>query len=345
MRSAGATPTVARHANLDSGQTPEAPDPSRSEPFEPRKGPSGAAVRGSCPGRGDAHRARACTARAANLAAMPSREGWSDRVGIRTPRSFGSGRPDPRPVAPIFGWERAGRAPTAARPMSERPDAGPIWAWHPAALGQWLMARARELAPAEGGAELRCSNPVFRVKCRAGADHGRERGAPVRGRDLEGEPSPGRIGPRHTGNGAVGSRTRRRSKASKSRAVGVDVHGWLTGNGRLHGASVSRRRNGKGATATVTWCGCRRGTSFEGYRTTLRGACVRSGATSVVTGRGARNAVNPRIGSGMQQARKPVSGGSRRGGAKPRGRNRTDEGGTSFAEAQRARCAGVDAHR
>jgi hypothetical protein len=49
--------------------------------------------------------------------------------------------------------------------------------------------------------------------------------------------------------------------------------------------------NGKGATATVTWCGCRRGESFEGCEKSARGRHL------------PRNATNPRTGSGMQQAR------------------------------------------
>jgi len=57
----------------------------------------------------------------------------------------------------------------------------------------------------------------------------------------------------------------------------------------------------------VTWCGCKRGSSFEGYETDV------AGKATILSGRGFRasvsredddgNATNPRIGSGMQQAR------------------------------------------
>jgi len=85
------------------------------------------------------------------------------------------------------------------------------------------------------------------------------------------------------------------------------------------------RGNGKGATATVTWCGCRRGESFEGCENrrgegvgTPDGHWIRPGAgwEPDSTKRDEpqdwqRDATSPR----------PPSGGNRRGGAKPRGRN------------------------
>jgi len=37
------------------------------------------------------------------------------------------------------------------------------------------------------------------------------------------------------------------------------------GNGRVNPEAIDREVNGKGATAAVTRCGCRRGVSFEGY--------------------------------------------------------------------------------
>jgi len=59
---------------------------------------------------------------------------------------------------------------------------------------------------------------------------------------------------------------------------------------------------------------------------------ISSRGTIYIAGKGTRrlfgeagfgNAMNPRIGCGMQQARNSRSGGSRRGGEKPRGRNGT----------------------
>ena len=66
--------------------------------------------------------------------------------------------------------------------------------------------------------------------------------------------------------------------------------------------------NGKGATATVTWCGCGRGESFEGCENrrgegigTPDGTWIRPGVAREPDL--SRNATNPRTGSGMQQAR------------------------------------------
>jgi hypothetical protein len=85
------------------------------------------------------------------------------------------------------------------------------------------------------------------------------------------------------------------------------------------------RANVREATATVTWCGCRRGRSFEGYESrrgegdSFGSVCGPHGSRE--RGGGTGNAMNPRIGSGMQQAREPSGGVNRRGGARPRGRN------------------------
>jgi hypothetical protein len=64
-----------------------------------------------------------------------------------------------------------------------------------------------------------------------------------------------------------------------------------------------RTPNAKGATATVTWCGFRRGESSKGSR------CVAGAAPPEPKGPGptlgaSRNATNPTAGSGMQQARR-----------------------------------------
>jgi len=96
------------------------------------------------------------------------------------------------------------------------------------------------------------------------------------------------------------------------------------------------RGNGRKARAAVTRYGCRRGVL-------RRVRILHCGEASWLAGlrSDARcgNAVDPRIGSGMQQARDSRSGGNRRGGAKPRGRNGTSEGGTSGAEARTGRPA------
>jgi hypothetical protein len=97
------------------------------------------------------------------------------------------------------------------------------------------------------------------------------------------------------------------------------------------------RGNGRKARAAVTRYGCRRG-----FLRRVR--ILHCGEASWLAGLqpDARcgNAMDPRIGSGMQQARDSQSGGNRRGGAKPRGRNGTSEGGTFEAEARTGRLRG-----
>jgi hypothetical protein len=90
---------------------------------------------------------------------------------------------------------------------------------------------------------------------------GRQRGCATASKDLEGEPSPGRTGPLPT------PATARRSPDS------IAEQG-LEGGARRE----SGEPNTKEATATVTWCGCRRGSSFEGYETDVAGkAAIESG--------------------------------------------------------------------
>jgi len=162
--------------------------------------------------------------------------------------------------------------------------------------------------------------------------------APERAReDLEGERSPGRIGRPPAGNGRRGV-----TDPTVEQGLEADAPIARDGDDRLW----KRRRsepsggvggNGKGATATVTWCGCGRVESFEGCEQASRGGAsalpppARGLRTAgwTVGNPGQRNATNPMTGSGMQQARAPPSGGSRRGGAKPRGRNGISEAGAS----------------
>jgi hypothetical protein len=83
----------------------------------------------------------------------------------------------------------------------------------------------------------------------------------------------------------------------------------------------------------VTPYGCGRGELFEGSkRRGERARLARHPVSTLVAlalgpwQRVAENAANPRTGSGMQQARGPSRGESRRGGAKPRGRNGRQDG-------------------
>jgi len=128
-------------------------------------------------------------------------------------------------------------------------------------------------------------------------------------------------------------RTRTRSKASKPTLRRDGAHTVASGNGGGGAEPRSGGGNGKGATATVTWCGCGRGESFGGYET-RRGECI---GTPFGTGSGrwrARNPVNhrkrdePHDWQRDATSPRPPSGGNRRGGAKPRGRNGISEGGS-----------------
>lgn len=94
----------------------------------------------------------------------------------------------------------------------------------------------------------------------------------------------------------------------------------------MQGWSRSRHANGRRATAAVTRYGCRRGTSFEGYD-------VRRGDLATAPTRPHRRApvgTSTKRGEPHDRQRDATSpqtpgGGSRRGGEKPRGRNRTLE--------------------
>jgi hypothetical protein len=121
---------------------------------------------------------------------------------------------------------------------------------------------------------------------------GQDTGGPVVRKDLEGERSPGRAGRLPAGNGGVDV-----TDSMMEQGLEADAPVRRSAEGRLW----QRRRsevpsgtggNGKGATATVTWCGCRRGESFEGCEDRRGERCWTPG-----------NATNPRTGSGMQQAR------------------------------------------
>jgi len=138
----------------------------------------------------------------------------------------------------------------------------------------------------------------------------------------------GRTEPCHVGNDAAGPRTRRRSKALKptqpscfgTRATLAT--GWK--GCRSQAARQRQEGNDRGDAERLST-----GNILRGVRVALRGSRNDSGPPSsacrVRRTRNvrARNAANLMTGSGMQQARKPPGGGTRRSGAKPHGRNRT----------------------
>jgi hypothetical protein len=93
---------------------------------------------------------------------------------------------------------------------------------------------------------------------------GRDLGGLVARKDLEGERSPGRTGRLPAGNGRVGV-----TDSMAEQRLEVDARGPTERKDRFWqrsrlGAPRRVGGNGKEATATATWCGCRRGESFGG---------------------------------------------------------------------------------
>jgi hypothetical protein len=180
-----------------------------------------------------------------------------------------------------------------------------------------------------GAERSSCTSRIFRIPRSMQGESERARVLSSLRKDLEGERSPGRIGHPPAGNGRMGV-----TDSTAEQGLEADAPVKRISKGRLWQRSRSEGTsgtggNGKGATATVTWCGCGRVEFFEGCEQ-RRGECIGTPADRVpvsyrrpgrfrnpVSG----NAANPMTGSGMQQARDLSSGGSRRGGAKPRGRN------------------------
>jgi len=102
---------------------------------------------------------------------------------------------------------------------------------------------------------------------------------------------------------------------------------------RLHGRATARGQKGRGdAVPAAGEDRLRRESSHCGDGLGSPGRRVEQSASR---GERPRNAVNPRVGSGMQQAHGRMHGGTRRGGARPRGRNETSWRGCHGAEGRR----------
>ena len=103
---------------------------------------------------------------------------------------------------------------------------------------------------------------------------------------------------------------------------------------RLHGGATARGQKGRGdAAPAADEDRLRRETALRGGSRFTRTARRAIGAQRWVSR--PRNAVNPRVGSGMQQAHGRSYGGTRRGGVRPRGRNETSWRGSHGAEGGR----------
>lgn len=90
---------------------------------------------------------------------------------------------------------------------------------------------------------------------------------------------------------------------------------------RWHGEATARRQKGRGdAEPAADEDRLRRETALRGGSRVTRTA---HRAIGEHVGGWPRNAMNPRVGSGMQQAHGRRNGGTRRGGVRPRGRTET----------------------
>jgi hypothetical protein len=133
----------------------------------------------------------------------------------------------------------------------------------------------------------------------------------------------------HVGNDATGPRdptTEQGLEADATVCFRARAPPWQR-DGMVAGTQAARQRqegNDRGDAERLST-----GIILRGVRVALRGSRNGSDPPSSACGCGgvrnvrARNAANLMTGSGMQQARKPPGGGTRRSGAKPHGRNRT----------------------
>jgi hypothetical protein len=168
------------------------------------------------------------------------------------------------------------------------------------------------------------------------------------GRTSKGNKAQGRTGCGSIGNGRARFRTRRRSNAPKSRLrsggaprcspATVDVGG----SGRCDG-----QRQGGNGHGDVVRLPARN--SFEGCEKALRGRHVRLPPSIGLPVVGLGDGGGPKRSEPQDRQRdatspRPPSGGNRRGGAKPRGRNVTPEM-VSLEPKQAATPAGVDARQ
>jgi len=153
---------------------------------------------------------------------------------------------------------------------------------------------------------------------------GRQRGCATASKGLEGETKPRKdraFGNRQREQNATDS-TAEQSLEGDARGGCPVRRGAGNGGSSSHGGSCGPtsgrqrpRRRGAAAAEEDPSRGVKvvAGKADFGSVYGPHGRCERGG--------GAGNAMNPRIGSGMQQAREPSGGENRRGGAIPRGRN------------------------
>jgi hypothetical protein len=142
-------------------------------------------------------------------------------------------------------------------------------------------------------------------------------------------------------------RTRQRRKASKS-ALRPAERRDLEPATEPGDDAEQERRNGKGATATAMWNGCRRGEFFEGCET-RRGKCPAAPRSTALRAARPRKVDGRKHGEPHDWQRdatspRPPGGGNHRGGAKPRGWNGIAER-DSPRPKQAETSAGVDARQ
>jgi hypothetical protein len=266
------------------------------------------------------------------------------RKGFRPSRGpsecvFGRSRPDSRRRATHPGVSFVVRYGSLACPVG-RAEAtlAPKAQCPPVRKDRWpACAGATRVRVGRNGAERFIRRMGVR---RLGPTRRTKHGAAFVSRDLEGEQSPGRIGSRHAGNGVPLPRTSRRSNALESRAAtGARGSGELaTVSRRSEREESAQRQEGNGHGDVVRLS---RGNILRGVRTHVAGNMrVVPESPSGVTGPMCVKRGEPQDRQRDATSPRAVSGGTRRGGAKPRGRNGIDEGGTSLTEARRATSRG-----
>jgi len=168
----------------------------------------------------------------------------------------------------------------------------------------------------------------------------RETGSPAAWKDLEVERSPGRNGSLRPAMAGGDTRPDDGARPRSRRFQPSHPDERDTGDGAARGRAVAgrERQGGKGRgdaerlSAGIPSRGLILHRGKGAVRPALFGEEARPG-----------NTMDPRIGSGMQQARDSRSGGSRRSGAKPQGRNGTSRVAPSEPKRRQAVGAGVDA--
>jgi len=283
----------------------------------------------------------------ANPGRAARRGGDSGLVGGARPRGRANrgGRAENGDWQRFLGQAKSERA-AARTGLSRKRQRRPGFRWG-SILGGFVVARQQSPASSEAGAPETIHWPFVRARKRQGwramvavEDRATGRSIPIRDA-MQSPPCFGRDRwqegkPRSTGCASGRSGREPHPRGDEACASGRDP--WLgvrtrADPERLHGRATARGQKGRGDAEPAA--------GEDELRREIRTAGTvlvhPEGATSNRRAGGERpeNAVNPRVGSGMQQAHGRLHGGTRRGGARPRGRNETSWRGCHGAEGRR----------